>query len=152
MWGFFLNIHNLRPDLPLEEQTWLWSRVDAIYPTSYVSKFGLPRDQEITNEWQCWATQTERRIAGWVQRCRDAVGPFKPVVPVILWRYVSVNEMYGGMGLNPLDLEIELMTGLRNGADSVVLWDDLDMPQEALRLQRYLDRTLSDAIRDLLGN
>ena len=151
-WGYFLNTFVFAQNESPESLDWLWAEVDAMYPTTYIGKYGIARHEDLDNEWQAYASGTRARLAMRLQQCRELMGEGKFVLPFVAWRYHGVNDLYGMQPLNDLDLDTELMVGYENDADGIIVWDKLHTAQDAAQLQNQLDQRVGPAIRQLMQN
>jgi hypothetical protein len=150
-WGYFLDNMNFGPRTQLEEAAWLWSEVDALYPTCYIGRYGVTREDGIDNDSQGLAEMTQRRLSERVELCRQLAGPAKQVLPFSTWRYGDYNDHYANQPLNDLDLAIALSTGKGHGADGVILWVHINLQEQLEEFQHQLDTRIGPRMQEMVG-
>lgn len=146
-WGFYAYMPGRHGDTGLDDDlSWMWSEVDAMYPSIYARNYSKAEQTRARGEWhidQFRAVVRER-----IEACAS-VGQGKPMLAFVHRLYRSDNPIYGGQVLNDLDFEASFVYSVELGVDGLILWDAVNSVSAARSIENDLRRgTLGQRISE----
>ena len=121
-WGFYGYPYPHQEPYRASHYQPLWDSVTAMYPSIYVTHFGLPAGAYPSNPSQRLVSSYMNDIRTKVGLARTIMGN-RPVMPFIWMRYHEMNNHYRGQWINDLDLAAIVRTPHSAGANGSIFWD-----------------------------